>query len=176
MRIKTTRSVVIRLLLWAVLLIGGTVLSVWLDMRDEASLLTVWWWHAISAPIGLGLGALAFRAAATGGRALAEHGKASPQTPRLETDRLVTTGIYAHMRHPMLFGLALMPMATAFLVGSPSFITIVAPLETLFIIIMVLVFEEWECRRKFGPAYRDYSDRVPAVCWRPACLKKLLGF
>jgi protein-S-isoprenylcysteine O-methyltransferase Ste14 len=127
----------------------------------------------LTLPVGLVLMKLAFNAAAAGGRELAKGGKSSPDVPRLETDRLVTGGIYAHMRHPMLFGLTLVPMALAFIVGSPSFITLVAPVEMLFIVVMVLTFEEAECRRKFGDDYRSYARRVPPVCFKPNCLKML---
>jgi protein-S-isoprenylcysteine O-methyltransferase Ste14 len=44
------------------------------------------------------------------------------------------------MRHPMLFGLTLLPLGWALLLGSPTFITLIAPLEMLFIIFMVIVF------------------------------------
>ena len=124
-RIKTTPSVVIRLSLWAFLLLAGAALGIWLDLHDDRHLLFSPLWHLLTLPVGLVLMRLAFRAAAAGGRELARRGKSSDGVPRLETDRLVTTGIYAHMRHPMLFGLTLVPPAFAFIVGSPSFILLV---------------------------------------------------
>ncbi|WP_201353163.1 methyltransferase family protein [Hydrogenimonas urashimensis] len=173
MRINTSFSVVVRLLLWALLLIGGTCLGIWLDLRHFRELFFSWIWHLLSFPAGIGLMALAFKAAAAGGRELAKSGKSSPDVPRLETDRLVTTGIYAHMRHPMLFGLTLVPLALAFVVGSPAFITIVAPVEMVFIVVMVLTLEERECRRKFGDDYERYAREVPPVCFTPHCLRLL---
>lgn len=116
---------------------------------------------------------MAFRAAAAGGRELAKRGRVERETPRLETDRLVTSGIYAHMRHPMLFGLALVPIALALIVGSPVYILIVAPLETIFIMVMVFTLEEMECRKKFGKAYEEYALKVPALCFKKECLSKL---
>jgi protein-S-isoprenylcysteine O-methyltransferase Ste14 len=172
-KIKTTPSVIVRLILWALLLIGGTALGIWLDLHDDRRLLFSPLWHLLTLPVGVVLMGLAFRAAAVGGRELARGGKSSDEVPRLETDRLVTTGIYTHMRHPMLFGLTLVPMALAFIVGSPSFITLVAPVEMLFIVVMVLTFEERECRQKFGDAYDAYAARVPAVCFSITCLKAL---
>jgi protein-S-isoprenylcysteine O-methyltransferase Ste14 len=114
----------------------------------------------------------AFRAAATGGKVLARHGREG-EIPRLETDRLVTTDIYACMRHPMLFGLTLLPLGWALLLGSPTFITVIAPLEMLFIVFMVMIFEEAELKRKFGSAYEAYKTKVPAVSFRYRCLKQL---
>ncbi|WP_456382017.1 methyltransferase family protein [Hydrogenimonas sp.] len=172
---RTTPSVVVRLLLWTVMLVGGTALGVWLDLRWYRELLFSPLWHLLTFPLGFVMMKLAFRAAAAGGRELARHGKSSSDVPRLETDRLVTTGIYEHMRHPMLFGLTLVPMALAFLVGSPAYITLVAPVEMLFIVMMVLTFEERECRQKFGKEYDEYARRVPPVCFHPRCLKLLFS-
>ena len=92
--------------------------------------------------------ALGFRAAANGGRELSK-GRVG-NIPRLETNRLVTSGIFGCMRHPMLFGLTLLPLGWVHLLGSPTFITLVAPVEMLFIVGMVLIFEEMEVKRKFG--------------------------
>jgi protein-S-isoprenylcysteine O-methyltransferase Ste14 len=173
MAVKTTPSVVIRLLLWVLLLAGGTGVGIWLDLRWFRELFFSPLWHLLTLPVGLVLMKLAFHAAAAGGRELARQGKSSADVPRLETDRLVTSGIYAHMRHPMLFGLTLVPLALAFIVGSPAYITLVAPVEMLFIVIMVLTFEERECRKKFGTEYDAYARRVPPVCFTPECLKML---
>jgi len=175
MKRVTTPSVVIRLLLWLLLLAGGVAGGLWLDTRRFETLLFSPVWHLLTFGVGVVLMRFAFRAAAVGGRELARYGKSSPRVPRLETDRLVTGGIYAHMRHPMLFGLALVPMALAFLVGSPSYILFIAPLEMLFIAVMVLTFEERECRKKFGADYEAYAKKVPAVCWSRACLKALFA-
>jgi protein-S-isoprenylcysteine O-methyltransferase Ste14 len=122
---------------------------------------------------GLLLLVLAFRAAANGGRELTK-GRVG-DIPRMETNRLVVTGIYSCMRHPMLFGLTLLPLGWAFLLGSPTFITIIAPLEMLFIIGMVLVLEEMEVKRKFGEAYDAYKKEVPMVSFRIKCLKWLFS-
>ncbi len=174
MTFRTTPSVVVRLLLWVLLLVGGAWLAHRIDRRFFDALWENPLWHLSTLPIGLALMWLAFRAAAAGGRALSRGGRSSPDVPRLETDRLVTEGIYAHMRHPMLFGLTLLPLAFAFCLGSPAFITMVAPIEMLLIVIMVMTLEEWECRKKFGTAYEKYADKVPAVCLSKECLKKLL--
>ena len=167
--IKTTPSVVIRILLWLVMLVGGAVFSIMKDWHNP--LFHSWLFHLVSCAIGALLIMLAFRAAGNGGRELAKG--RSENLPRLETDKLVTTGIYTCMRHPMLFGLTLLPLGVAFLLGSPTFITIVAPLEMLFIIIMVLIFEEMEVHKKFGEDYEKYKKEVPMVSFRRECLKRL---
>ena len=153
------------------MLVGGAVYSI---IRDwENPLFHSWLFHVVSFIIGTVLIILSFRAAGNGGRELAKG--RTGDIPRLETNRLVTTGIYACMRHPMLFGLTLLPLGVAFLLGSPTFITIIAPLEMLFIIVMVLVFEEMEVHKKFGKAYEAYKKEVPMVSFRWKCLKRLFA-
>ena len=166
---KTTFSVIVRIFLWFVMLIGGAAYAL-LEDRESALFHTVWF-HLFTGLIGLCVLLLAFRAAANGGRELSK-GRVG-NIPRLETNALVTTGLYSCMRHPMLFGLTLLPMGWGLLLGSPTFIVKVAPLEMLFILIMVSIFEEMEVDKKFGEAYEAYRQKVPMVSFRRECLKKL---
>ena len=170
-RLHTTLSVVVRLVLWALMLIGGAAFSIYRDRNNP--LFHSFWFHVVSLAVGLFLVLLAFRATGNGGRELAK-GRVG-DIPRLETNRLVTTGIYHCMRHPMLFGLTLLPLGVAFLLGSPTFITLVAPIEMLFIVIMVLFFEEREVHKKFGKAYEKYKEAVPMVTFKRDCLHQLFG-
>ncbi|WP_353662556.1 isoprenylcysteine carboxylmethyltransferase family protein [Hydrogenimonas sp. SS33] len=177
MKFKTTSSVVIRILLWAVMLIGGVVGGIYCDLvcfESYRKLFLNPLYHLLTFVAGYLLMTRAFRAAAAGGKELARHGKEG-DVPRLETNRLVTSGIYAHMRHPMLFGLMLVPLALGLMVGSPTFITIIAPVEMLFIVVMILTLEERECRKKFGSDYDAYARKVPAVCLSPHCLRLLFS-
>ena len=168
-KIKISLSVIVRIFLWLVMLIGGMVYALWEDKKSI--LFHDVWFHIFTGLLGVFVLILAFRAAANGGRELTK-GRVG-DIPRLETNTLVTTGLYSCMRHPMLFGLTLLPMGWALLLGSPTFIVWIAPLEMLFIIVMVIVFEEMEVRRKFGAAYESYKQKVPMVSFRWACLKKL---
>ncbi len=168
---KITLSVVIRLLLWTIALIGGAILSLLYDLRHFTSLLFNPWFHLLTASLGIVLLQMVFRVAAIGGRTLAKYGRQG-DIPRLETNRLVTQGIYGCMRHPMLFGLALFPLAIALLLGSPTFILFVAPLEAIVIITLTLTLEEREAKAKFGQAYEEYRAKVPA--FDMTCLIKFL--
>jgi protein-S-isoprenylcysteine O-methyltransferase Ste14 len=152
-----------------VIIIGGAVYSIAKDWGT--GLFESVWFHLLTAIGGMVLLVLAFRAAANGGRELTK-GRVG-DIPRMETNRLVTTGIYSCMRHPMLFGLTLLPLGWAFLLGSPTFIMFVAPLEMLFIVVMVIVFEEREVKRKFGDAYESYRRKVPMVSFKRKCMKAL---
>jgi protein-S-isoprenylcysteine O-methyltransferase Ste14 len=169
MKINTSLSVVIRIFLWFVMIIGGAVYSI--DKDWHSLLFRNFWFHILTAFIGIIMLILAFRAAANGGRELTK-GRVG-NIPRMETNQLVTTGIFSCMRHPMLFGLTLLPLGWALLLGSPTFITVIAPLEMFFIIIMVLIFEEMEVNRKFGKAYEVYREEVPMVSFKNKCLRTL---
>jgi protein-S-isoprenylcysteine O-methyltransferase Ste14 len=169
MKLNTSLSVVIRIWLWLIMIIGGAIYSIVKDW--DTSLFENIFFHLFTATMGIIVLTLAFRAAANGGRELTK-GRVG-DIPRLETNRLVTTGIFSCMRHPMLFGLTLLPIGWALLLGSLTFMTMVAPLEILFIIIMVLIFEEMEVKRKFGKAYGSYTEEVPMVSFHIKCLKEL---
>ncbi|ADN08725.1 methyltransferase family protein [Sulfurimonas autotrophica] len=169
MKINTSLSVVIRITLWLIILLGGAMYAYSFDKNNLLFHSPLF--HILSAPIGLFILRLAFRAAANGGKELAKgRGK---DMPRLETNRLITTGIYKCMRHPMLFGLTLLPIGWALLLGMPTFITIIAPLEMLFIIFMVIIFEEMEVKKKFANEYKDYAKKVPMVSFKRSCLRKV---
>ena len=175
MKISTTPSVVIRIAIWILLLAGGALLSFRLDRSFFSRVDQGLFWHLVTFSAGVLIGGLAFRAAAAGGRELARRGREG-EIPRLETNRLVTTGIYACTRHPMLFGLTLLPESLALLLGSPSFIFIIAPLEALFILLMILTLEEREAVAKFGAAYEEYRRRTPLLPRTGECWKALFGF
>ncbi|WP_457745302.1 methyltransferase family protein [Sulfurimonas sp.] len=169
MKINTSPSVVIRIVLWLFMIIGGAFYA--LNADKNSPLFNSILFHIISAILGLIVLTLAFRAAATGGKELTKGREGN--IPRLETNRLVTTGIYSCMRHPMLFGLTLLPLGWALLLGSPTFITFIAPLEMLFIIFMVIIFEEMEVKKKFPQEYEAYKARVPMISFKRSCLGKL---
>jgi protein-S-isoprenylcysteine O-methyltransferase Ste14 len=169
MKIKTSVSVVVRIALWVFLLVGGGIYGVSRDI--DTPLWHNYIFHLLTLSMGYFVLVFAFRSAANGGREL-KKGRVG-NIPRLETNHLVTTGIYSCMRHPMLFGLTLLPLGAALVLGSLTFITIIAPVEMVFVIFMVIVFEEWEVKKKFGNEYKEYSQKVPMVSFKPECLKKL---
>ena len=166
---NTSASVVIRILLWFVMIVGGAFYCVTKDWGTP--LYQNLFFHLFTASVGIVVLSLAFCAAANGGKELTK-GRVG-NIPRLETNRLVITGIFSCMRHPMLFGLTLLPLGWALLLGSPTFITVLAPLEIVFIIIMVLIFEEMEVDKKFGKEYEEYRQNVPMISFRLECLKLL---
>jgi len=169
MKINTSASVFIRIFLWVTMLFCGAYIGIKTDVNSQ--LFRSIAFHLLSATFGIFITFLAFRAAAKGGRELSKGREG--EIPRLETNRLVTSGIYSCMRHPMLFGLTLLPLGWALLLGSPTFILFIAPLEMLFIVFMVTVFEEMEVKKKFLKEYEAYKEQVPMVNLSKKCLREL---
>lgn len=163
-----------RILLWVLMLVGGGVAGLWLDSRLFKTWLISPWFHAISFALGLIILRLVMNSSRNTGRLLARLGREG-DLPRMETNKLVTDGYYACMRHPMHFGLFLFPLATAFIIGSLSFILIIAPLEIFFMIIMIKLYEEPQAVRKFGDEYLRYREQVPMFSFRKECLQALFG-
>lgn len=166
-------SNILRIFMWVVLLIGGAAVSFWLDARYYYHILTGIWFHMITIAPGALLLWAVLRASKNTGRLLAREGRVG-SLPRMQTNQLVTTGVYACMRHPMHLGLLFFPLSLALIIGSISFIIIIAPLEMLFMIIMIRLVEEPETTRKFGNEYRDYMKHTPMFSFKISCMKQLL--
>ena len=75
--------------------------------------------------------------------------------------KLITGGLYAYSRNPMLLGIFLIVFATGLLSGSLSLTLLFAPLFVLFFYFQITLVEEREMELKFGRAYVDYKNRVP---------------
>lgn len=172
-KIAPPSSVKLRMAVWFIMLVGGALLGITLDLKWFPGWLLNPYWHLVSALLGIALLRVVFLVSKVTGRTLARYGK-NGEVPRFETNQLVTKGPYACMRHPMHFGLFFFPLAIALIIGSPSFILIIAPLEILFMLVMVLRFEEKEAIEKFGAQYLSYRQRVPAFSLRVDCLRRLV--
>ncbi len=164
---------VLRLTIWLTMLVGGVWGGWLLDKTLFPFANQSIPFHIAGIIVGLLLLNIVMTISRNTGRTLAKYGRAG-DLPRMETNRLVTEGVYKKMRHPMHLGLLLFPFAFAFLAGSPSFILIIAPLEVIFMLIMIKLVEEPEAIRKFGNEYRAYMKVTPWFCVTAACLKELL--
>jgi protein-S-isoprenylcysteine O-methyltransferase Ste14 len=75
-----------------------------------------------------------------------------------ETDELVTTGVYARVRHPMYLGILLLHLGFPILFNSALTLlsaAIWAP--------QILLWKRWEdedLEKRFGEAYREYKRRT----------------
>jgi len=161
-----------RIIIWFILLSGGLIAAIILDLHFFRALFFSLSFHIVSSLVGLMLLRLVMNASRKTGRLLAREGRVG-KLPRMETNRLVTTGIYGCMRHPMHLGLLFFPLAVGLIAGSPSFILFFAPLEALFILVMLKFYEEPEAIRKFGEEYRAYQRRVSMFDFSAECLREL---
>ncbi len=163
---------IIRTLIWLIFLVGGAVLSIHYDKIYFYDWFNSTVFHVVTMIPGYILLRMIIKISRKTGRYLAQHGREG-ELPPLEVNKLVTTGIYGCMRHPMHFGLIFFPLAFALLVGSPTFILFIAPLEMLLMLLLIKIYEEPHARKKFGPAYDDYKKRVPFFSIK--CLNELIG-
>jgi protein-S-isoprenylcysteine O-methyltransferase Ste14 len=79
--------------------------------------------------------------------------------PNLPTTALVTEGIYARTRNPFYLGSTLVYCGLAVAAGSLWAIVLMVPMLGV-INVGVIAREERYLERKFGDAYRTYSERV----------------
>jgi len=166
-------KVVLRITVWLIMLVGGVWGGLLLDKSLFPSLYGNILVHIAGIVLGLLLLNIVMAVSRNTGRTLAKYGREG-ELPRMETNRLVTEGVYKMMRHPMHLGLLLFPFAFALMAGSPSFVLIIAPLEVVLMLIMIKMIEEPEALRKFGDEYREYMKTTPWFCVKKACLQALL--
>ncbi len=107
-------------------------------------------------------------------RTLFRKGKGLPWgelNERSQTKKLVTHGIYAYTRNPMVLGYSLLPCGMGIMFQSPSM--------TLLITAIVLVASAWVAKtreepsleKRFGETYLDYKRRTPFLIPHPRSLR-----
>jgi protein-S-isoprenylcysteine O-methyltransferase Ste14 len=75
--------------------------------------------------------------------------------------KLITTGLYAYVRNPMLLGMFIFMLGLGVLFGSLSLIFIFTPLFIFINVLYLKAIEEKELEKKFGREYLEYKKRVP---------------
>ncbi len=161
-----------RLYGWFVMLIGGLIFSVAIDLIYFKSLFFNPFFHLITFIVGIILLRVVLIISRNTGRTLAKYGREG-EISRFETNVLVDKGPYAYMRHPMHLGLLFFPLSIALIFGSPTFIFIIAPVEMLIMLLLIKWIEEPEARRKFGEKYEEFTQNRPWFCFKWKCLKSL---
>jgi protein-S-isoprenylcysteine O-methyltransferase Ste14 len=78
--------------------------------------------------------------------------------PMGHPQKLVTTGPYAHTRHPRYVQVFLALAGWALLANYPA--GYIAALLWIPLMLVIVRLEEPELHRRFGPAYADYCDHV----------------
>jgi protein-S-isoprenylcysteine O-methyltransferase Ste14 len=94
-------------------------------------------------------------------RALRSRGTPTPGH-HLETTRLVTSGIYHYVRHPMALAVLILCHGLMLLRLSPASI-IGFTVVILFYKLLIQKDEEKSLIEQFGEEYRAYRKRVPAL-------------
>ena len=86
--------------------------------------------------------------------------------PGQSPQRLVTEGLHAHVRHPRYLQFLLVVAGIALIANHLALYAMLAALVPGLWLVVVL--EERELRDRFGPAYAEYSRRVPRFIprWR----------
>ena len=74
---------------------------------------------------------------------------------------LVTVGLYAWSRNPMLTGVFIFVFGVGFLLHSISMVFVWTPVFVVFNVFELRLVEEPELERRFGESYIDYKRRVP---------------
>jgi protein-S-isoprenylcysteine O-methyltransferase Ste14 len=78
-----------------------------------------------------------------------------------KTSRLVTSGVYAYTRNPMVLGYSLLPFAMGVLLQSLGMTLSITPLVLLLNVAIVKLREEPDLEERFGDEYRRYRERTP---------------
>jgi protein-S-isoprenylcysteine O-methyltransferase Ste14 len=75
--------------------------------------------------------------------------------------KLITSGLYAEIRNPMVLGWIIMLFGIGILLKSISLLFIFTPLFILLNILYLKTVEEKEMEKKFGQEYLSYKQSVP---------------
>lgn len=143
--------------------------SIWVDKRFLFFHFDSSWWSLSLAIVLLVLGwlicawpAIAFFQA---------RGTPVPFNP---PPKLMTTGLYAYIRNPMLLGLFIFLIGLGVLFGSLSLIFIFTPLFILINVLYLKAIEEKEMEKKFGIEYLEYKKDIPMFIPKPGTLRKVI--
>jgi len=88
--------------------------------------------------------------------------------------KLITNGLYAYIRNPMLLGLFIFLTGLGILLGSLSLIFIFTPLFILINVLYLKAIEEKEMEKKFGVQYLEYKRKVPMFIPKLKAIWKVL--
>ena len=87
------------------------------------------------------------------------HARGTP-VPLNPPQELITSGLYAYSRNPMLLGIFLIFFGSAIWMGSLSLTVFYAPLVVLIFYFQITKIEEKEMELKFGQSYLEYKNKV----------------
>jgi protein-S-isoprenylcysteine O-methyltransferase Ste14 len=131
------------------LLLGGLVL---ISSED------IFWGNSVVDFIGLGLEIIGFVVVLIGFRGLGKSLTANPVP--IKSGKLVTTGIYSRVRHPIYLGLILVSFGIVLTNGS------VIKFGFWILLVALLIFKmkfEESLLVKTYPGYKQYQEKVPGI-------------
>lgn len=82
-----------------------------------------------------------------------------------ESLELITTGIYARVRHPLYTATIL--IVIGFVIFTPSYTNVVHAICVLLYVMIGALFEERRLEQLFGNAYTTYKKKTPFLIPRP---------
>jgi protein-S-isoprenylcysteine O-methyltransferase Ste14 len=91
-----------------------------------------------------------------------------------ETSTLVTNGVYAYTRNPILLGYMLLPLGMGLLFRSLGMAIAIPALVLVIMIIRIKKWEEPDLEKRFGKAYLKYKRQTPFLL--PRIRPILVGF
>ncbi|UCD44952.1 MAG: isoprenylcysteine carboxylmethyltransferase family protein [Candidatus Bathyarchaeota archaeon] len=91
------------------------------------------------------------------------------------TSKLVTTGLYAYTRNPMVLGYSMLPCGMGILFRSLGMAIPITTIVLLVNIILVKTKEEPGLEERFGEEYRAYRRRTPFLIPRMGALPKVVS-
>ena len=130
--------------------------SIWVDNRFLFFHFASSWWTLGLSIFLLGLGWLI-----CAWPAIAFFRSRGTPVPFNPPPKLITIGLYAYIRNPMLLGLFIFLLGLGILFGSLSLIFIFTPLFILINVLYLKAIEEKEMEKKFGMKYLEYKKEVP---------------
>ena len=91
-----------------------------------------------------------------------------------KTKFLVTNGIYAYTRNPIVLGYTLLPLGMGLLFRSLGMTILIPALILVIMIIRIKKWEEPDLEKSFGEKYLEYKQRTPFLL--PRVRPALVGF
>jgi protein-S-isoprenylcysteine O-methyltransferase Ste14 len=143
--------------------------SIWVDKRFLFFHFDSSWWSLSLAIVLLILGWLI-----CAWPAMAFFRTRGTPVPFNPPPKLMTAGLYAYIRNPMLLGLFIFLIGLGVLFSSLSLIFIFTPLFILINVFYLKAIEEKEMEKKFGIEYLEYKKDVPMFIPKPETIRKVI--
>lgn len=91
------------------------------------------------------------------------------------TTRLVTTGLYAYTRNPMVLGYSLLPCGMGLMFRSPGMYLLVPAAVILVNVVIVKTREEPNLEGRFGEEYLKYKKSTPMLLPRSGAVLRWIA-